>query len=241
VVDISKYPYFSYDELLEPIIEPISSQSPVRLNTFRRWYTPSEQILIMPKWMEEGCKAYFAKELYKIAYFGHDRKDVESKFLLLDHFHSMAFQPVYKFIREESNCAHGLMIFQKHEKFLDMFIFTSTPQNDMVNNFYLNKKELFTAYIQEFYQQMAHVLDNLSRHRLILPFTSQPSTEPQKPRLTRQMECYGLLYKGLTSKEIGRQLHISPRTVDFYIDLLRKKTGARNRTQLIQLIPRLID
>jgi DNA-binding CsgD family transcriptional regulator len=186
--------------------------------------------------MESGTQAYFGKELYKISYFIHNIEKVESSFHMCDHVPLMASQPMYRFMQDEYGCAHGLLIFQKHEKFCDMFVFNSYPENSMVNNFYLNKKELFTTYIQEFYEKMAHVLNNLSRYRLIVPFTPKPFTKSTGSRSTRQMECCDLIVKGLTSNEIGEMLRLSPRTVEFYIDNIKRKFGAKNRSQLVYIL-----
>jgi DNA-binding CsgD family transcriptional regulator len=236
VVDVSRYPYFSHDELLELLLEPITSQSSVKLSTFRRWYTPCEQFLIVPQWMETSIKAYFGKELYKTSYFGHNLSMIQSGFIMTDHFPPIAALPIFKFVQDECNCGHGLLIFQKFEGFVDLFVFMSAPQDGMVNNFYLDRKDLFTTFVKEFYQKMANVLDNLSHYRLIVPCMPQPFKEASKPVLTQQMKCGELLLKGLTTKEIGAQLRLSPRTVEYYIALLKKKTGARNRSHLMHLL-----
>jgi DNA-binding NarL/FixJ family response regulator len=47
-----------------------------------------------------------------------------------------------------------------------------------------------------------------------------------------QLELLGLVAVGLTDREIGLRLHLSPHTVKHRIDELRRNVGVRNRTEL---------
>lgn len=49
----------------------------------------------------------------------------------------------------------------------------------------------------------------------------------------RQKECINLLLTGATSLEIAQKLNVSPRTIESYIDLLKSKFHARNKTDLV--------
>lgn len=49
----------------------------------------------------------------------------------------------------------------------------------------------------------------------------------------REREVAALLIQGLTSKRVGRQLGISPRTVDVYRARLMRKTNAATTTELV--------
>ena len=46
----------------------------------------------------------------------------------------------------------------------------------------------------------------------------------------------GQIVKGLSSKEAGRALGISPRTVDFHRANVMEKTGAKNAASLVRLV-----
>lgn len=57
---------------------------------------------------------------------------------------------------------------------------------------------------------------------------------PNNMNLTkRESECLYLLAKGLKTKEIARQIKLSPRTVEFYIDNMKKKLNCANRIELM--------
>lgn len=52
----------------------------------------------------------------------------------------------------------------------------------------------------------------------------------------RQLECLRLIGEGMSSKEIGRTLGISPSTVDNHIHTAVAKLHVRNRWQAAQLL-----
>ena len=47
----------------------------------------------------------------------------------------------------------------------------------------------------------------------------------------RQLACLGLVGRGFSSKEIARELGISPRTVDLYVSEACQRLGVRTRAQ----------
>lgn len=49
----------------------------------------------------------------------------------------------------------------------------------------------------------------------------------------RKTQCLFYLSLGYTTKEIGKLLHISPRTVETYLDQIRFMFGCRNKIELV--------
>lgn len=49
----------------------------------------------------------------------------------------------------------------------------------------------------------------------------------------RQTECLFYLSQGHTYKEIAREMSISPRTVEYYIEIIRDKTGCDRKYELV--------
>jgi two-component system response regulator FixJ len=57
----------------------------------------------------------------------------------------------------------------------------------------------------------------------------------------REREVLGLIASGLTNKEIGRALDVSPRTVETHRANLFAKLGAESLAQLIRQYAALVD
>lgn len=75
--------------------------------------------------------------------------------------------------------------------------------------------------------------------RTILSFAHIPEQIPGTSLTRRERQVVGLLSKGMTSKEIARNLSLSPRTIEDYRTTLRKKFGAKNTTELLSQLMRL--
>lgn len=66
--------------------------------------------------------------------------------------------------------------------------------------------------------------------------TGSPSAAVAVPSLTRrEAEVLAALARGLPTKRIGRELAVSPKTVDAHIARLLAKLGARNRAQAVSV------
>ena len=52
----------------------------------------------------------------------------------------------------------------------------------------------------------------------------------------RQLECLQCLVNGLRTIEIAKTLFLSIRSVETYIDIIRKKIGCANRLQLVKIL-----
>ena len=51
---------------------------------------------------------------------------------------------------------------------------------------------------------------------------------------TQQYKCLYHLTQGMSYKEIGREMNLSPRTVEYYMGIIREKTGNKSRRALVQ-------
>ncbi len=90
--------------------------------------------------------------------------------------------------------------------------------------------ELFWCHVS------GRAIDPLLPHAAgIWSFEDLSSRRPVGVALTpREREIAALLIQGLTSKQLGKRLLISPRTVDVYRTRLMRKYGAATTTELVQ-------
>lgn len=58
--------------------------------------------------------------------------------------------------------------------------------------------------------------------------------EKVKLLTNREQEVYSLTIKGLSARQVGIILKLSPKTVEYYVDIIKKKKGVYRKSQLIQ-------
>ncbi len=55
----------------------------------------------------------------------------------------------------------------------------------------------------------------------------------------RENQCAYYLMNGMTAKEIGKELELSPRTIESYIDNIKRKLLCKNKAQLIVTLTKI--
>lgn len=233
MADITKYPYFSYNHIVDPLLEPISKNVDIQLVAFSRKYPNQERFMIALN--KEHTFDYYSLEFYRYGLFEKDCQKYESGFHMWDHLPCDPHK-IYEYVRREHSLAHGLTVVQQYGAYCDMFLFATKPNNSQINNFYLNQKELFTRFISDFYDTLAPTLLELSHHKIFVPFNTGDDESPLITLSPRQQDCAILMAEGLTAKEIAKTLQLSPRTVEEYIDTLKEKFEAKNRLHLLGML-----
>lgn len=235
MVDIAKYPYYSYNQAVEPLFESIKSQANIQFLNFHRKYPNRERFCIVLH--KEHSVDWHASEFYKHSPFEKKSIEDESAFHMWDHQSpNLSALQNREHIRRRHDIDHGLTIVLKNETYCDYFVFASNPGNDQINNFYLNKKELFEDFTHRFYTKMAPTIDELSHHRFIIPSNIVDCKNQVLTLSPRQQDCALLMASGLTAKEIAKNLALSPRTVEEYINVMKKKFDAKNRIHLMGML-----
>ncbi|MGF6525741.1 response regulator [Variovorax sp. PvP013] len=69
-------------------------------------------------------------------------------------------------------------------------------------------------------------------------FTGNPDADPFAALSPRERQIVVMVVKGASSAAIGRELHLSPKTIDTYRSRLMNKLGAANVTDLVRLAMR---
>ncbi len=91
---------------------------------------------------------------------------------------------------------------------------------------------------KEIVSRVEEAIEAFSRRRDAGQSSKAPSYNfPGKEPLTlREREVLELFSSGNTNKEAGRQLGISPRTIEYHRANIMKKLGARNATDLVRIV-----
>ncbi len=86
------------------------------------------------------------------------------------------------------------------------------------------------------YKGKSSCLDARSITEINLSFFS---SIPNNELTQRQLDCLYYLVKGMAMKQIAKELSLSPRTVEHYIDAIKQKLNCESRVELISLALKL--
>ena len=237
-MDISSYPYFSFREALSGLMLAMQSQTDVKFLNFVRKHPNHERCCIILE--KEHSVEWYRNGFYKNSLFENkDELNQSSAYYLWDSApHTPESLIVKEHNQKQHNIFHGLTIVKKHTDYVDFFNFSSQAFNRRINNFYVTQKHLFDDFMNQFYECLKQEIRLIDQHRhLLLP---TPQCNSLNTLSSRQIDCALLLLEGYSSKEIGKQLSLSYRTIDEYTDALKKKFKARNRIHLVSLLSNYI-
>lgn len=230
MVDLTRHPFFSYDDIINKLDEPLKRQANIGLAWFGRKTSDEKKVLISP--YRDHVLDYHSREFYKFGLFERPQKAYESGFSMWDHLPCDPHR-IYEHTRRVHGLAHGLTIVKQYEDHTDLFLFATKPGNSQVNNFYLNEKEQFHTFIEKFYETMEPAIQGLEKYKIFIPYNTNFYKGPVASLSPRQLDCALLMTEGYTAKEIGKALALSHRTVEEYIDVLKLKFEAKNRLHLV--------
>lgn len=158
---------------------------------------------------------------------------------------------------------HGINFYKKQANYLELWTFSTSQENGNISSLYLNTLPYFEEFIRHFTLKAREIIDTHDPCRLAkIEFIKEPSSVPLSgasnlsdiisqikiPKVlvegsqgivaltARESDCTKLLSLGKSLKEIAHILGLSPRTVEFHINQVKRKTGCHSKSKLLQLI-----
>ncbi len=161
--------------------------------------------------------------------------------------------PIYAQGRESFNIDNGASFVIKREDITYLYIFASTRDNNSINNFYTKNVDLFKRFILYFNDKASPLIKTASKNKIYLPDSRVISLEKIKRyQITdsdkdeffkktdidrfyllsesddlyltkKQAQCAAYFIEGATAKQCAIALKISHRTVEGYLDDIKKK------------------
>lgn len=169
----------------------------------------------------------------------------------------------------EADIWHGLSIINKLEDGDEIFSFVTSRDNGNITDFYINCPDVLNYFITYFKSKAVDLIDTSDHKKLaILKPTLTASTAQIGANLCNQVQSFmndvevdrvfvetklgpqylskrefdSLIHvaQGKTAKEIARELDISPRTVETYLNKVKCKTGATLKSDLVKLLDGMV-
>ena len=157
---------------------------------------------------------------------------------------------------------NSLCIYKKESDYVEGFYFATSKENIEFINFCLNNIPIFEDYINYFKKKLLAASDMHIIDKIALPTISKKSFQNsthssdsisfidkiESKKITlykgitpitiskRELECLYHVAKGRSMKETAQFLCISPRTVEEYLNNVKEKTGAHNKSELINFL-----
>lgn len=153
-------------------------------------------------------------------------------------------------LAREFDIAHGMTFVERNSEYYYMIGFGASASNHHALDNYFNHLNEMNQFIQEFKINQHKLINELDKHRFIVPPNRQDANLhsmllPAKQKddaqyLTRQEHaCLHALAKGMSYKEIAQHLKVSPRTVETYLNRVRHRFNVHYKKELIQLFGRV--
>jgi len=200
-------------------------------------------------WVEH----YYKFKLYETSLFEYNPNLYQPGFLLWPTESNLE---VIKHGRTYFNSDNGITIIEIGKGYCEFYFFSGLIKNKWLINFYVNNLDFLNNFCYFFKEKASCLLKQAEKNRIIIPkhYNSQISKETNilisvlkreslnfrfnvqddvLHHLTkRELDVSICLLKGKTAKETARDLLISPRTVEEYIENIKCKLKCKNKIQL---------
>ncbi len=154
--------------------------------------------------------------------------------------------------KEKFNIHHGITLMRREKNYYDMIGFAMPARISNPFGFYANILGALEGFIEQFEMHEKEHITMAEKHRIIVPTKHQDPNRfnlcLKKGRVEiqhadfesyltlKELHCVRRLNQGMSSKAIAKRLHISPRTVETYLQRVKHRTGlALDHPSFLQL------
>lgn len=170
--------------------------------------------------------------------------------------------PIWQDAKRYFGYSNGVSICENHANFREVIGFYSAKDDQAMNHFYVNQmdmlkkmKQYFKTQAQELIEQAEH--DRLLRQDSVFPsfelgsavslktpneglFQNEKSTVVMHKNTglpiqlsPQRSQCLIHLLQGKSNQQIAGDMHLSPKTIEHYLEMLRKELGCHTSKDLI--------
>lgn len=161
-------------------------------------------------------------------------------------------QHIYDDNARSRNIDHGIfMINPLEDGCCEFFGFATKKGNNKIINVYLNNVEFLKKFTLYFKERAKKLISKATDNNLILPFHNDSLDFVKSSDLTlnqdlstllspRQLQCATYLIEGKKIKEIAKFINLSPRTIEYYLNILKLKFRCKNKTELLLILSQIL-
>ena len=197
---------------------------------------------------------YFAEEKFHLSYpYFHHPKHFQEGFTLIEEIQDGSLTQILDTAKTKFGIQKSLMLTIKTSNGVEFFGFS-------FHKFHLtailNELPLLRLFVKKFREENRFLLSRMEDNqinlaKLIGPAFYEKSVGSSKAQLTkrqeflkklgvenllspRELEVIKLLNQGYSASQIGKQIFLSPRTVEHHLERMKEKCGCDSKAELIQ-------
>lgn len=244
--------YLQKYSIFKQLAEPLFQSTPLKSFAYQRLYLGGNHFIFFTNKEYSQCFFDTVHELCPVAYETITTlSEGQIKFLL---WNDKNMEPILSKLLYY-NLVQGFTIYMRQQDFVDCYYFTGDRDSPNLNNFYINninkildiifsfnekKKEILTDNIKILGKHTGNniltdfktkVLANISKKSISVKSSFSQNLLPSFS--TRELQCLEAISKGYSTKFIAGQLNLSPRTIECYIESIKRKANINFKDQLV--------
>jgi DNA-binding CsgD family transcriptional regulator len=247
IIDPEKHFFLTSSGQIDEIIKPLKDHFGINSFVYFKNFNDGSEIRLtnQPEWIQY----YYEQGLYKLSYCEGRPSDFVKARLIWAGI--TVANPVLEKARQ-FNIDHGMTFVEPCADGCEFFfIGTALGRADVMSK-YLSNIDLLERFLDYFRVKAKPLIDEASKHKIIIPGKFEAVSQTfclQDLNRTdflnaispvefsaRELECMRLLAKGYTQKMIAKELGISPRTVETYLNHVKEKTGSYSKGDLVKYL-----
>jgi DNA-binding CsgD family transcriptional regulator len=203
---------------------------------------------------------FYSNEIYKGYPYFKDPKLLTSGFFFCEKTADEEYHKTQGKVRNQFSMDQIFMVMNTEGSKTTGYGFAATQRLPDLTNTFFNNLFLFRKFINYFHREAEDILKQMKQHTVDIagpcgklfysstnhftalssPFNPDALTnaidpfqfEALKTLSAREKDCLRWFLKGLSAVQIGKKIHLSNRTVEFYIDNVKNKLGCRTKEEL---------
>lgn len=193
-----------------------------------------------------------------------DKLQIKSGCLVWDAIEDFKDNPLTVLARDQFNLDHWFTLIARYHSFIELYHFATSKAQTKMNIFYLNNQDILQSFALFFKDKAHKLIQASEVHRYdlldgdilelgyklitedhdfehneffkVCPINRFFLTGDLKDTYlsTREAECLAYLYDGLNPKDIAKELKISHRTIEGYIEQIKHKMDCKYKNELLK-------